>query len=175
LSSILRRRKSRKKRKSKGEEEMNKSKKTIEINVERTIPAPLVEVFDAWLNPKIPGNPWNAAEKFMLDPKVDGLFYWTLKGTSHYGRFTEVQRPGRIQHTWVSPNTLGEESTVTVTFKKHEENTLMTLVHSDLPDTDGGRSHDNGWKYFLGVFYEQFGNGSAKKYRWEDAHPPMNK
>jgi hypothetical protein len=85
-------------------------------------------VFDGWLNPKIPGNPWNAAEKFILDPKVDGLFYWTLKGMSHYGRFTEIERPGRIQHTWMSPNTLGQESIVTLTFQKQGEDTLMTLV-----------------------------------------------
>ena len=62
------------------------STKTIEVRVERTIPAPRSEVFDAWLDPKIPGTPWNAAEKFILDAKVDGLFYWMLKGTSHYGR-----------------------------------------------------------------------------------------
>ena len=59
---------------------MKNSKKTLEFKIERTIPAPSDEVFDAWLNPKIPGNPWNAAEKFILDPKVDGLFYWTLQG-----------------------------------------------------------------------------------------------
>lgn len=59
---------------------MKTSTKTIEITVGRTIPASPEDVFDAWLNPKIPGNPWNAAEKFILDPKVDGLFYWTLKG-----------------------------------------------------------------------------------------------
>ena len=150
---------------------MKKSAKTIEIKVERTILAPLDEVFDAWLNPKIPGNPWNAAEKFVLDPKVDGLFYWLLKGTSHYGRFTRVQRPERIQHTWVSPNTLGQESTVTVTFKKQGGDTLMTLVHSDLPNTDDARGHERGWNYFLGLFREQFGSGSRKEYCWEDAHP----
>lgn len=150
---------------------MNDAKKTIEIKVERTIPASPSKVFDGWLNPKIPGNPWNAAEKFVLDPKVDGLFYWTLKGTSHYGRFTAVERPSCIQHTWVSPNTLGLESTVTVTFKKQGEDTLMTLVHSDLPDTDEARGHQKGWNYFLGIFREQFGQGSQEKYRWEDAHP----
>lgn len=37
------------------------------------------------------------AEKFVLDPKPDGLSYWTFKGTSHYRRFTEVVRSGRIQ------------------------------------------------------------------------------
>src|SRR5690348_2190644 len=148
-----------------------KNAKTIEVKLERTIPAPPGEVFDAWLDPKIPGNPWNAAEKFILDPKVDGLFYWRLKGTAHYGRFTRVERPDRLQHTWVSPNTSGLESTVTVTFQADGEDTLMTLLHSGLPDTDEAKGHERGWNYFLGVFGEQFGNGSRKKYRFEEAHP----
>jgi uncharacterized protein YndB with AHSA1/START domain len=144
--------------------------KTLEFKIERTIPATQGELFDAWLNPKIPGNPWNAAEKYILDPKVDGLFYWTLKGTSHYGRFTEVQRPGRIQHTWMSPKTLGQESTVTVTFENQGEETLMTLVHSGLPDHELARGHEKGWNYFLGTFREQFGAGSRKNFCWDDAH-----
>jgi uncharacterized protein YndB with AHSA1/START domain len=130
---------------------------TIEVKVERTIPAAPGEVFDGWLDPKIPGNPWNAAEKLLLNPTVDGFFYWTFKGTPHYGRFTDLERPARIQHTWMSPNTSGLESTVTVTFEKQGQSTLMTLVHSGLPDTDGGRSHDKGWNYFLGLFLQQFG------------------
>ena len=152
-----------------------RSVKTLTFKVERTIPAPPSEVFDAWLDPRIPGTPWNAAEKFIVDSRVDGLFYWTLRGTSHYGRFTAIERPGRIQHTWVSPNTLGEESTVTVTFESRGEDTLMTLVHSDLPEHELARGHENGWNYFLGVFREQFGDGSRKAYRWEEAHPPVNK
>ncbi len=149
---------------------MNESRKSIEFKFERTIPAPPGEVFDGWLNPEIPGNPWNAAEKFILDAKVDGLFYWTLKGTSHYGRFTEIDRPGRIQHTWMSPNTLGLESMVTLTFKKQGEDTLMTLVHSNLPDHELARGHEKGWNYFLGIYREQFGDGSRKEFRWEEAH-----
>lgn len=150
---------------------MNKSAKTIEIKVERTILASPDEAFDGWLNPRTPGNPWNAAEKFLLDAKVDGLFYWLLKETAHYGRFTRVDRPREIQHTWVSPNTLGQESMVTVTFEKLGEDTLMTLVHSNLPDTDEARGHERGWNYFLGIFREQFGSGSRRGYRWEEAHP----
>ena len=142
---------------------MKQSTKTLEFKFERTIPAPPEEVYDAWLNPKIPGTPWNVAEKLILNPKVDGFFYWTFKGTPHYGRFTETERPGRLQHTWVSPNTLGEESTITVTFRKQGENTLMTLVHSNLPDAEVAKSHEKGWNYFLGSFSEQFGEGSRRK------------
>ena len=135
--------------------------KTIEFRFERTIPALPGEVFQAWLNPKLPGNPWNMADKLILQPKVDGMFYWAIKGTSHYGRFTEMSRPNRIQHTWVSPHTLGEESTVTLSFEKQGGNTLMTLVHSDLPDTDGGRGHEKGWNYFLGIFRDHFSDARS--------------
>jgi uncharacterized protein YndB with AHSA1/START domain len=134
---------------------MTEPKKTIEVKVERTIPAPAVEVFDAWLNPKTPGNPWSMAEKLLLTPEVDGFFYWLIQDTAHYGRFTEVRRPSRVQHTWMSRNTSGEESTVTVTFLEKGEETLMTLVHSGLPDTDGGRGHGKGWNFFLDNFTKQ--------------------
>jgi uncharacterized protein YndB with AHSA1/START domain len=149
---------------------MKKSAKTLEFTFERTISTSVGEVFDAWLDPKISGNPWNAAEKFSLDAKVDGLFFWALEGTSHYGRFTEVVRPNRIQHTWMSPNTLGQESVVTLTFKQQGDDTLMTLVHSNLPDHELARGHENGWNYFLRVFREQFGAGTRKEYRWDEAH-----
>jgi uncharacterized protein YndB with AHSA1/START domain len=152
-----------------------KSTKTIEIKVERTIPAPRTEVFDAWLDPKVPGTTWNAADKFILDPKVDGLFYWALKGTPHYGRFTEFERPHHVKHTWMSPNTSGLESTVTVTFKPQGENTLMTILHSGLPDTEQARGHERGWMYFIDILREQFGEGSRKPYQWEEAHSDARK
>jgi uncharacterized protein YndB with AHSA1/START domain len=141
---------------------MKEPKKTLEFKFERTIPAPPVEVFDAWLNPEVPGNPWNIAEKLLLNPKVDGFFYWLVRGTPHYGRFTEMDRPDRMQHTWMSPNTLGEESTVTVTFRKKGDETLMTLVHAGIPDTEAGRGHEKGWNYFLDMFSKEFANTLRK-------------
>lgn len=142
---------------------MTETTNTLELTFERTIPASPAQVFDAWLSPKVPGTPWNMAEKLSLDPKTDGLFFWHAKGVSHYGRFTEVDRPVRMQHTWVSPHTSGLESVVTVTFKKQGENTVMTLVHSGLPDTPGGRKHESGWNYFLNLFPAQFANASSEE------------
>ena len=120
-------------------------------------------MFDAWLNPKIPGNPWNMGDKLILNPRADGLFYWKVHGTPHFGRFTEVKRGARIRHSWMSPYTTGLESMVTVTFKKVGPGTLMTLVHSGLPNTAGGRTHERGWNYFLDIFPRQFAGTSAKK------------
>jgi uncharacterized protein YndB with AHSA1/START domain len=142
---------------------MKKSTKLMEIKLERTIPAPPAEVFDAWLDPKTPGTPWNEGDKLLLTPKVDGFFYWLINDTHHYGRFTEVDRPARIQHTWMSRFTLGEETKVTVTFKKKGEDTLMTLVHSDLPDGEEGRMHDEGWTHFLNVLVDHFGSLARRR------------
>jgi uncharacterized protein YndB with AHSA1/START domain len=142
---------------------MENSKKTLEFTFERTIPAPPVEVFDAWLNPETPGTPWHESDKLIFNPKVDALWYWLIRGNSHFGRFTELERPVRIRTTWMSRSTLGEESIVTLTFKKKGDDTLMTLVHSGLPDADGGRGHEKGWNYFLDIFPAQFGVGSRKE------------
>jgi uncharacterized protein YndB with AHSA1/START domain len=146
--------------KEEGEEVMKNSMKALEFKFERTIPASPGELFDAWLDPNTPGSPWNMADKLLLNSHVDGFFYWLIQGTAHYGRFTEVERPNRIQHTWMSRSTLGDESTVTVTFQKKRENTPMTLVHSDLPDTDGGRGHEKGWNHFLDLFPKKFTDAS---------------
>jgi uncharacterized protein YndB with AHSA1/START domain len=133
---------------------MSASTKTFDVRVERIIPAPPGKVFDAWLDPKIPGSPFHEHDRLIVDLKVDGLWYWLLKGQSHYGRFTEVARPGRIQHTWMSRKTLGEESVVTVTFNKKGENTLLTLVHSGLPSDEWARAHERGWTVILDKFSE---------------------
>jgi uncharacterized protein YndB with AHSA1/START domain len=45
---------------------MNTSTKTLEIKLERTIPAPPSEVFDAWLDPKISGTPFHENDKLTL-------------------------------------------------------------------------------------------------------------
>ncbi len=125
---------------------------TLEFKFERHIAATPDVAYAAWLNPAIPGTTWHEADKLMLEPKVDGLYFWQVKGKGIYGRFTEMEPGHRMQHTWVSPNTLGLESIVTVSFVKQGQGTLMTLVHSNLPDHDLARGHEQGWKYFLDRF-----------------------
>ena len=140
------------------------STKTVDIKVERTIPAPPAEVFDAWLDPEIPGTPWHENEKLIVEAKVDGLWHWLSRGgTPHYGRFMEIDRPGRIQYSWMSRYTLGEESTVTVTFENKGDGTLMTLLHSGLPNDEMARAHNQGWTSISDKFGAIFVGGSRRR------------
>src|SRR5262249_23485668 len=69
-----------------GEEAMTTRTRTMELTLTRTIPALPADVFDAWLDPKHPGNPWTDAKKLIFDPRVDGLFFFahvSAAGTKH--------------------------------------------------------------------------------------------
>jgi uncharacterized protein YndB with AHSA1/START domain len=142
---------------------IEQSAKTLEFKFERTIPAAPSEVFDAWLDAKTPGSPWHEHEKLIVNAKADGLWYWLVRGNPHYGRFTEIQRPGRIQLTWMSRNTLGLESMVTVTFQEQGEGTLLKLVHSGLPSDDLARAHEKGWNFILDNVLAVFGIGTVRR------------
>jgi uncharacterized protein YndB with AHSA1/START domain len=140
---------------------MMPNQKTIEVALTRTIPASSEEVFDGWLDPKCPGTIWNVAQKLVRDVKVDGLYYWTSVNDAgdrkpHYGRFTVLDRPSKIQYTWMSPHTRGLESLLTVTFETQGEQTLLTLRHENLPDDDFGRKHEAGWNSLLSQFGGRF-------------------
>ena len=82
-----------------------------DITVARTIPASAEKVFDVWINPTSPGGPWFSAECLILNPVVDGLFYLAVKHEGrtwpHYGRFTQIDRPRLLEHTWMSEATKG--------------------------------------------------------------------
>ena len=134
--------------------------KQTEISVTRVIPAPPEEVFDVWMDPESPGGPWLGAERNILNPFVDGLFYQSVlyEGRSwhHYGRFIKIDRPHAIQHTWVSEATKGLESIVSVAFKQSGVATEVTLLQTGIPDDELGRRHKEGWGYALSQLADRF-------------------
>ena len=147
---------------------MNTTINAFELTFERTIPGSPAEVFDAWLDPNVPGTLWHGHDKLILNPKVDGLWYLLSmahrpEGTPHYGRFTEISRPRLIQHSWVSRHTLGEESIVTVTFEKKGEGTLLSLLHSGLPNEAMANAHEKGWNSIFDKFSNIFVTGSHRR------------
>ncbi len=139
--------------------------KLIDITVTRTIPALAEDVFDVWIDPKSPGGPWFGAERVILNPIVDGLFYFAVKHEGrtwpHYGRFLLIERPRKVEYTWVSEATQGVESVVAVAFAPRGDQTEVTLRHSDVPDVnvpddEMGRRHQEGWTWVLSMLEERF-------------------
>lgn len=141
--------------------------KTTDITVSRTIPAPAANVFDAWIDPKIPGGPWFGAKRVILNPVVDGLFYNAVEHEGrtwpHYGRFVRVERPNLLEHTWVSEATKGMESVVTLTLQPDGEGTRVTLHHSGVPDDELGRQHEEGWTMILSMLAEALAQAPSAK------------
>jgi uncharacterized protein YndB with AHSA1/START domain len=134
--------------------------KLTDITVTRAIPAPVEKVFDVWMDPKSPGGPWFGAERVIVNPVVDGLFYLAVKHEGrtwpHFGRFVAIDRPQRVEYTWMSEGTQGVESVVTVTFEPREDQTEVTLRHSGVPDDETGRKHEQGWTWVLSMLAERF-------------------
>jgi uncharacterized protein YndB with AHSA1/START domain len=131
-----------------------------DVTVTRTIPAPAEEVFDVWIDPESPGGPWFGADRVILNPVVDGLFYLAVKHEGriwpHYGRFVRIDRPDLVEYTWVSVATKGVESVVAVTFTARGAQTEVTLKHTGVPDDDLGRQHKDGWAWVLSMLAERF-------------------
>jgi uncharacterized protein YndB with AHSA1/START domain len=139
--------------------------KLTDITVVRMIPAPAQDVFDVWLDPKSPGGPWFGPERVILNPVVDGLFYHAVnyegRTWAHYGRFLRIDRPLRVEYTWVSEATKGVESVVAVTFETRGDQTEVTLHHSGIPDDEMGRQHKEGWAWVLSMLAERFVSRSS--------------
>jgi uncharacterized protein YndB with AHSA1/START domain len=142
---------------------MHTQTKTTELKLTRTIAATPAEVFDVWLDSKSPGSPWFSLTKLILNPVENGLFYHAVEHAghewAHYGRFIAIDRPHRIQHTWMSEATRGLESVVTLTFEAQGADTLLVLHHTNVPDDEMGRQHEMGWGFVLGAIVQRFAKG----------------
>ena len=139
--------------------------KLIDITVSRAIPAPVDKVFDVWIDPKSPGGPWFGADRVIVNPVVDGLFYLAVKHEGrtwpHFGRFVRIERPYQVEYTWMSEGTRGVESVVTVTFEARGDETEVTLRHSGIPDDEMGHQHKEGWTWVLSMLAERFVSGAS--------------
>ncbi|MBS0261353.1 MAG: SRPBCC domain-containing protein [Planctomycetes bacterium] len=132
----------------------------IEISIAKLIATTPDNVFEAWLNPQTPGGPWYGVERVIINPVVNGMYYHAVKHQgrtwSHYGRFLKVKRYKSLEFTWVSEATQGIESIVSLTFQPQDDQTLVTLVHSQVPDDERGRRHREGWNWVLSNLAKQF-------------------
>ncbi len=153
--------------------------KLIDVKLSRLIPGDADDVFEVWFDPKSPGGPWYGAKKALMNLAVDGMFYFGVERREwarhmredhgvlvqpgraggllgHFGRFVAIDRPRAVEHTWMSENTHGIETSVSVTFEPREGGTQMTIVHRGVPDDEKGRTHEGGWTFLLSRLENEF-------------------
>jgi uncharacterized protein YndB with AHSA1/START domain len=123
------------------------------LRIVRRLPARPEEVFDAWIDAEslrvwmCPGAMRVAAVD--VDARVGGQFRIVMRGAQgdveHTGRYREIRRPERLVFTWMSRNTAGCETLVTIALRAEGMGTELTLTHEDLPDDEARRRHEAGW------------------------------
>jgi uncharacterized protein YndB with AHSA1/START domain len=124
------------------------------VRVVRVLSAPPEEVFDAWTDAQslavwmCPGSVERAVAE--VDPRVGGRFRIVMKGPDcdheHTGEYLVLDRPRRMVFTWVSGETGGEATTVTVDLRPlGPDGTELTLTHEGLPDEAAAGRHRSGW------------------------------
>jgi uncharacterized protein YndB with AHSA1/START domain len=149
--------------------------KFTDLKLSRFIPGPPDDVFDVWFDPESPGGPWHGAKKVLMNLAVDGMFYFGIERAAlekkgivahgsgllgHFGRFTTIDRPRGVEHTWMSEHTHGIETAVSVTFEPRDGGTQMTILHRGVPDDESGRGHEGGWTSLLARLEQHFGGKS---------------
>lgn len=124
------------------------------IRVERLLPAPVEDVFDAltdaarmsdWFSPV-------GRAEVEADAVVGGrLRVVMIEGDvrlEHDGEFLDVRRPTRLSFTWRSPYTGDQPTLVTIDLSDEGGTTRLVLHHDRLPPEERA-SHAGGWGSIL--------------------------
>jgi len=87
-----------------------------------------------------------------LDARVGGAYRIDFNGRDiAVGEYTAIEPPNRLVFTWGwegSDGTPPWSSTVEVTLTADGDETIVRLVHSDLPE-GAGAAHAEGWNLYL--------------------------
>lgn len=125
------------------------------VDVKRVFPVTSEVLFDAWLNPEsikkwmCPGEGVTVPNP-IIDATVGGKFQFDMhmgeNVIPHSGEYKIIDRSSKLQFTWISMNTKGEDSIVTLSFKAvGEESCELHLLHELLPSQEAVDDHTGGW------------------------------
>lgn len=130
----------------------------LTVNLNKTVNAPIVKVFDAWLDPEMlaqfilpaPGMPQPEVEN---DPREGGRFTIIMHvgddKIPHTGSYLTVDRPRRLVFSWESPYST-DDSSVTLNFTAVDEGTTnVELTHVKFLNEEARSNHEGGWGNIL--------------------------
>jgi uncharacterized protein YndB with AHSA1/START domain len=127
------------------------------VTIRRIFPASCEDVFDAWLDAEgmrewmAPG-PVTSCE-VALEPRVGGHFriVMTAPGAQfvNTGEFWVLDRPAKLQFTWVSSRWANQETLVTVELYPRDAHCELVLTHERFPLQHSAQQLVTGWTQIL--------------------------
>jgi uncharacterized protein YndB with AHSA1/START domain len=127
------------------------------VTVRRRMAASSEEVFNAWLEAEgmaewmRPGAVTRCEVE--LDPRVGGQFCIRMSGPGievmNTGEFRVLERPSKLEFTWISSRWGGEETLVTIELQPHGEACDLLLTHRRFPAEHSAEQLTDGWGRIL--------------------------
>jgi uncharacterized protein YndB with AHSA1/START domain len=126
------------------------------VRIERTFAARAEDVFDAWTSTEVMRRwfhcepDWETPEAD-VDLRVGGAVRVVMRRpdgsvAEARGEYTLIERPRRLQMTWIFGDEPSNEQLIELSFSESEGSTTVLLVNSGI-STDGRRdAQDWGWR-----------------------------
>ena len=129
----------------------------LSLTTRRTIAAPAMRIYQAWLDPAFAGRFLTAsadrpALKVEIDARVGGRFLIVMPSGAdevpHSGEYLELVPGRKIVFTWNSRH-VNPGTTVTVTFEERDGITEVVLTHEKFAEERSRDGHRKGWDLIL--------------------------
>jgi uncharacterized protein YndB with AHSA1/START domain len=129
----------------------------LSVVVSREFAAPVAQVFEAWLDPRVLAKFMNPCvggpdARVSNDPVEGGTFEIIMKAEDkdipHRGVYRKIDRYRQLVFTWDSPFSL-PDSEVTLDFSESEAGTSLTLTHVKFASEEARKGHEGGWTGIL--------------------------
>ncbi len=126
------------------------------VRIERTFPAPIEAVFDAWTSPEVMRRwfhcapDWDTPEA-EVDLRVGGRIRIVMRRpdgreAEAQGEFMAIERPHRLTMTWTFHDKPTNEQVIELSFSEREGGTTVVMVNSGISTDERRDGQEWGWR-----------------------------